>query len=159
VLLLRELDEWKPGEHNGTFRGNNHAFVTATTMLEHYWRGADFAREVHEKGEVLGRRLQSLVDRFSPHLCEVRGRGMLRGVRCADPQRAASVTENAFKHGLIIERSGPKDEVIKCLMPLTIEYAELEEGLDILEQALADEYSDELNAEPKHWDTNVAMMA
>ena len=30
VLIKPELDVWKPGEHNGTFRGNNHAFVTAT---------------------------------------------------------------------------------------------------------------------------------
>lgn len=30
VMLRKELDQWKPGEHNGTFRGKNHAFVTAT---------------------------------------------------------------------------------------------------------------------------------
>jgi diaminobutyrate-2-oxoglutarate transaminase len=65
---------------------------------------------------------------------------MMRGVRCADPKRAAAVTANAFEHGLIIERSGPQDEVIKCLMPLTIGYAEMEEGLDILERALVEEF-------------------
>src|SRR6478672_5391769 len=37
VVLKRELDVWRPGEHNGTFRGNNHAFVTATASIEHYW--------------------------------------------------------------------------------------------------------------------------
>ena len=140
VLLGRGLDKWKPGEHNGTFRGNNHAFVTATAMLEHYWRTANFAEEVREKGDRLGYRLQGLVERFSPHLVEVRGRGMMRGVRCADPKRAAVVTANAFTHGLIIERSGPEDEVIKCLMPLTISDAEMEEGLDILEQAVVEEF-------------------
>ncbi len=37
VVLLREkLDEWEPGEHNGTFRGNNHAFVTAAAALEEF---------------------------------------------------------------------------------------------------------------------------
>jgi diaminobutyrate-2-oxoglutarate transaminase len=140
VLLRRELDQWKPGEHNGTFRGNNHAFVTATATLKHYWWTAEFAEEVRTKGDHLGRWLQELVDRFSPHLVEVRGRGMMRGVRCADPKRAAAVTANAFEHGLIIERSGPQDEVIKCLMPLTIGYAEMEEGLDILERALVEEF-------------------
>ena len=34
VLLRRDLDQWKPGEHNGTFRGNNLAFVTATAAIE-----------------------------------------------------------------------------------------------------------------------------
>src|SRR3546814_15145011 len=33
TLLRPELDQWSPGEHNGTFRGNNHAFVTATAEL------------------------------------------------------------------------------------------------------------------------------
>ncbi len=41
VVLKRELDVWKPGEHNGTFRGNNHAFVTATASIEHYWATDD----------------------------------------------------------------------------------------------------------------------
>ena len=142
VLLRRSLDSWKPGEHNGTFRGNNHAFVTATATLEHFWRTGEFADEVRAKGDRLGRRLQRLVDRFSPHLLEVRGRGMMRGLRCAEPKRAAAVTAKAFEYGLIIERSGPHDEVIKFLMPLTIRRAEMEEGLDILERALVDEFGE-----------------
>ena len=44
VLIRRDLDQWEPGEHNGTFRGNNHAFVTATAALEHYWRDTGFRR-------------------------------------------------------------------------------------------------------------------
>ena len=141
VLLKRSLDEWKPGEHNGTFRGNNHAFVTATAMLETYWRTPAFAEEVQAKGEHLGRRLQAMVDRFSPHLVDARGRGMMRGVRCADPKRAGAVTAKAFEYGLIIERAGPEDEVVKCMMPLTTPYDELDEGLDILERALHEEFS------------------
>src|SRR5262249_6103075 len=46
VLIKRSLDQWKPAEHNGTFRGNNHAFVTATAMLKHYWQNSDFSDEV-----------------------------------------------------------------------------------------------------------------
>jgi diaminobutyrate-2-oxoglutarate transaminase len=140
VLLERELDVWKPGEHNGTFRGNNHAFVTATAALEHYWRTPAFADSVRAKGEHLFNRLTALVDRFAPHLVDVRGRGMMIGVRCADPKRAAAVTARAFEHGLIIERAGPQDEVIKCMMPLTTSYAELDEGIDILTRALAEEF-------------------
>jgi diaminobutyrate-2-oxoglutarate transaminase len=125
----------------GTFRGNNHAFVTATAMLEHYWRTPAFGTEVLAKGEHLGKRLQAMVDRFSPHLVDARGRGMMRGVRCADPKRAASITARAFECGLIIERAGPEDEVIKCMMPLTTPYDELDEGLDILERAINVEFS------------------
>ncbi len=139
VLIRPDLDVWKPGEHNGTFRGNNHAFVTATAALEHYWRTSDFADTIERTGIAVGQQLQELVDRFSPDLVEARGRGMMRGIRCADPKRAAAVTARAFERGLIIERSGPEDEVIKCLAPLTIHRNELMEGLGILELAIAEE--------------------
>jgi diaminobutyrate-2-oxoglutarate transaminase len=140
VLIRPGLDVWKPGEHNGTFRGNNHAFVTATATLELYWNTPDFAESVQAKGQHLRLRLQALVDRFAPDLVEVRGRGMMVGVRCADPKRAASVTKRAFQHGLVIERCGPEDEVIKCMMPLTTSFAELDEGLDMLARSLAEEF-------------------
>lgn len=142
TMIRRDLDVWAPGEHNGTFRGNNHAFVTATAALEHYWRTTDFANEVQAKSDYLGARLQKIVNRFLPHVLEVRGRGMMRGIRCADPKRAAAVTAKAFDYGLIIERSGSEDEVIKFLMPLTISQAEIDEGLEILERALVDEFGD-----------------
>lgn len=140
TMIRRDLDVWEPGEHNGTFRGNNHAFVTATAALEHFWRTPDFANEVQAKGDHLTHRLNKMVTRFLPHVLEVRGRGMMRGIRCADPKRAAAVTRKAFEYGLIIERSGPVDEVIKFLMPLTIKLGEMDEGLDILERALVEEF-------------------
>ena len=90
------------------------------------------------KGEHLRTRLQAMVDRFSPDLVDVRGRGMMIGVRCADPKRAAAVTARAYQNGLIIERAGPEDEVIKCMMPLTTSFAELAEGIDILARAMAE---------------------
>jgi diaminobutyrate-2-oxoglutarate transaminase len=142
VVLKRELDIWKPAEHNGTFRGNNHAFVTATAAIETYWSNDAFAKSVQAKGEHLRRRLQAMVDKFSPDLVDVRGRGMMIGVRCADPVRAAAVTKRAYQYGLIIERAGPDDEVIKCMMPLTTTYGELDEGMDILERAITEEYGD-----------------
>jgi diaminobutyrate-2-oxoglutarate transaminase len=143
VVLKRSLDVWKPGEHNGTFRGNNHAFITATAAIEHYWSTGAFAEEVRAKGEHLKARLQAMVDRFSPDLVDVRGRGMMIGVRCADPKRAASVTARAYQYGLIIERAGPEDEVIKCMMPLTTAMGELDEAMDILERAITEEFGTE----------------
>jgi len=53
VLMKPELDQWKPGEHNGTFRGHNPAFVTATAALDHYWRDNTFATEIKRKGEII----------------------------------------------------------------------------------------------------------
>jgi len=135
VLLRPELDIWKPGQHNGTFRGNNHAFVTATAALEHFWRSDDFAKDLRENAEHLARRLQGMTDRFSAQLVEVRGRGMMRGVACRDSDLAERVKARAFRNGLIIECAGPHNEVVKCLSPLTITREELDEGLDVLERA------------------------
>ena len=148
VLIKRDLDVWKPGEHNGTFRGNNHAFVTATAALEHYWQTPDFAESVRDKGEHLSHRLASLAKRFSPHLIDVRGRGMMMGVRCVDAKRAAAVTARAFEHGLIIERAGPQDEVIKCMMPLTTSCAEIDEGIGVLARAFTEEFDGRASSNP-----------
>jgi diaminobutyrate-2-oxoglutarate transaminase len=140
VLLRRDIDRWSPGEHNGTFRGNNHAFVTAAAALHEFWSTPAFSIEVNRKGEHLRQFLQILVDQYSPHITEVRGRGMMRGIRFADPQFAAGTTRRAFEQGMIIERSGPQDEVVKCLMPLTVSDEQLNEGLYLLACSIAAEF-------------------
>src|SRR3546814_12211072 len=61
TLLRPELDQWSPGEHNGTFRGNNHAFVTATAAPKHFWSARHFQRE-DRKSVVTGRWVSVGVD-------------------------------------------------------------------------------------------------
>lgn len=138
VLLKRELDHWKPGEHNGTFRGNNHAFVTAAATLRHYWRTKDFSREVMDKARYLEGRLQGILARFPEHLERVKGRGFMQGISFANADKAGKVRDRCFALGLICERCGPDDEVVKCMAPLTVTRKELAEGVDILERATAD---------------------
>ncbi|MBL1376289.1 diaminobutyrate--2-oxoglutarate transaminase [Zobellella iuensis] len=136
VLMRPELDQWEPGEHNGTFRGNNHAFVTARKALETFWRDDAFALEVKAKGELLSRRLQAMVDKHPRLFDKVKGRGMMQGIACASGDIAGVITAKAFERGLVIETAGPDDEVVKCLCPLVITEAELTQGLDWLEQAV-----------------------
>ena len=138
VLLRPDLDIWKPGEHNGTFRGNNHAFVTATKALNHYWQTPAFKREIISKGHHITERLEECAARFPHHLGQVKGRGMMKGITCLEPAQAAMVTARAYEKGLIIERAGPHDEVIKCLMPLTTSLQQIDEGLDILQQSFSE---------------------
>ncbi len=61
VLLKPELDQWAPGEHNGTFRGNNHAFVTAAEAIETYWRDDQFQTHVQARAEQLNKVLQDML--------------------------------------------------------------------------------------------------
>jgi diaminobutyrate-2-oxoglutarate transaminase len=132
TLFRRSLDIWKPGEHNGTFRGNNLAFVTARATLDRYWTDARLERVVREKGRVLRSALQSLADDFGG---EVRGKGLIQGL-CLDSETTASVCREAFDLGVLIETAGAQDEVLKILPPLTIQPDILEEGLDRLRRAM-----------------------
>jgi diaminobutyrate-2-oxoglutarate transaminase len=136
VLIRPELDVWEPSEHNGTFRGNNLAFVSATSALDEYWRNDDFTQEIAKKGRHIRERLGEWASRY-PKLCtEVRGRGMMRGIVCDPPEAASEVSRRAFERGLIIETSGAQGEVVKLLPPLTIGEPALEKGLDILEESI-----------------------
>jgi diaminobutyrate-2-oxoglutarate transaminase len=134
VTLFRpELDQWAPGEHNGTFRGNNHAFVTARAALERFWSNGAFEAEVRRRGDRLAERLEALAEAFG---FSTRGRGMMRGLVTGSGELAAEIARAAFAQGLLIETSGADDEVLKVLAPLTIQEAELDLGLDILEQSI-----------------------
>ncbi|MFI9504627.1 diaminobutyrate--2-oxoglutarate transaminase [Nocardia sp. NPDC052566] len=134
VLMKPELDQWAPGEHNGTFRGNNPAFVTARTALEHYWADNMLELSTLRKGALVREallRIDAEVDGIS-----TRGRGLVHGIAFDDASLAGKVCQWAFENGLLLETSGPCDEVVKLLPPLTITDAELIEGLDILTAAV-----------------------
>lgn len=133
TLFRPELDQWAPGEHNGTFRGNNHAFVTAAAALRHFWSDDSFAKDVERRGEYLARRLERIADE---HGLSTRGRGMMRGIDVGSADVAAQITGAAFARGLIIETSGAHDEVVKVLAPLVIDDGLFAKGLDILEDCV-----------------------
>ncbi|WP_237067056.1 diaminobutyrate--2-oxoglutarate transaminase [Microbulbifer guangxiensis] len=136
VLMSPELDQWKPGEHNGTFRGNNLAFVTAKAAIDHYWSDDKFAKEVQRKGEYIEQRMSAIVEKYGEGNMTTRGRGMMRGLNCISGDLAGQITKEAFKHGLVIETSGADDQVVKTLCPLTISDENLKRGLDIVEAAV-----------------------
>ncbi|MGM0984595.1 MAG: diaminobutyrate--2-oxoglutarate transaminase [Pseudomonadota bacterium] len=135
VLMRPELDIWKPGQYNGTFRGFALAFTTAAAALRHYWSDDALAQEVARKGEIVAQRFQKIAGVINELGIEAseRGRGLMRGIDVGSGDIADKITHKAFENGLIIETSGQDGEVVKCLCPLTITDEELNEGLDILE--------------------------
>ncbi len=135
ALLIRpDLDVWKPAEHNGTFRGNNHAFVTARVALEKFWADDAFQKQTEAKAAFLSERL-SRIAKTVPG-AKLKGRGMMQGIDVGSGDLAADICATCFKHGLIIETSGAHDEVVKVLAPLTIPQEQFATGLDILENAV-----------------------
>ncbi|MFD4876820.1 diaminobutyrate--2-oxoglutarate transaminase [Streptomyces sp. NPDC058420] len=136
-LFRPELDIWEPGEHNGTFRGNNPAFVTATAALETYWAdGAAMEKQTRTRGEQVEQGLISITEENLADIKEYRGRGLVWGIEFKDPERAGRICARAFELGLLVETSGPQSEVVKLLPALTITPEELDEGLSILARAV-----------------------
>lgn len=130
LLIKPELDIWKPAEHNGTFRGNTHAFVTARVALEKFWADETFADTLAPKAAMLEeglRTIASLVDGAT-----LKGRGLMQGVDVGSGELAAEICARAFDKGLIIETSGAHDEVVKVLAPLTTPDDVMRHGLNIL---------------------------
>jgi diaminobutyrate-2-oxoglutarate transaminase len=138
TLFRPELDIWSPGEHNGTFRGNNHAFVTAAATLWHFWADKDFEADIARRGALLETRLERIAKTYG---LTTRGRGMMRGIDVGSGDAASAITGACFAHGLIIETSGAHDEIVKVLAPLVIDDDLLNAGLDILERAVGAELS------------------
>ncbi|WP_254394159.1 aminotransferase class III-fold pyridoxal phosphate-dependent enzyme, partial [Streptomyces buecherae] len=136
TLFKPELDIWEPGEHNGTFRGNNPAFVTAAATLDTYWADGQMEKQTLARGEVVETSLLAMADEHRRSVVSVRGRGLVWGVEFADKERATKVCARAFELGLIVETSGPQSEVVKLLPALTISTEQLDEGLRILARAI-----------------------
>lgn len=139
TLIKPHLDVFEPGEHNGTFRGHNAAFVTATAAIDEFWRDDELSRKVRRDAELIRDTLLDLASEFD---AEVRGRGMIQGIQFEAPDVASEISRAAFERGLIIETAGPKDEVVKALPPLTISDDGLREGLHILRESVREVMAD-----------------
>jgi diaminobutyrate-2-oxoglutarate transaminase len=136
TLFHPRYDVWEPGEHNGTFRGNNAAFVTAAEALRTRWTNGNLTLDVTRRAQLMRRRLDVIADNHSGLFSGVRGRGMLQGLACIDGATASGIAATAFRLGLVVETAGADGEVVKLLPPLLIDDDELEHGIDLLEQAV-----------------------
>ncbi|MFV2120560.1 diaminobutyrate--2-oxoglutarate transaminase [Streptomyces sp. Act-28] len=135
-LFREELDVWEPGEHNGTFRGNNPAFVTAAAALQTYWADGALEEQTRLRGEQVRAALEKIAAEHSGAVASVRGRGLAWGVEMRDREAAGRIARRSFDHGLLVETSGPYSEVVKLLPALTVSPAELDEGLRLLSRSV-----------------------
>ena len=139
LLIKPEFDIWEPGEHNGTFRGNQLAFVGATAALE-YRESYDFEQHVKAKELFLKNFLTEEIASTSENIA-IRGIGMIWGIDLKDfDDRTLSqrITSLCFERGLIIEKAGRNDSVIKILPPLVIDISTLQKGCSIIKAAFGD---------------------
>jgi diaminobutyrate-2-oxoglutarate transaminase len=135
TLFKPKYDIWKPGEHNGTFRGNNHAFITSTESLN-FWKDDSFEKEIQEKADIVKSFLENICETYPEIKGTVRGRGLMQGIATEVDGLSSKICGEAFKRGLIMETAGFDDEVFKLFPPLTIEKENLQKGLEIIEESV-----------------------
>lgn len=131
-LIAPDIDLWNPGEHTGTFRGNNLAFVSGKAVLE-YWE-SNFEAEIYKRSLIIQKRLKSITRQHEQ--TSYRGLGMIWGLDMGKEYISKNIINQCFKSGLLIESAGADDEVLKIMAALTIDLPLLEKGLDILEEAI-----------------------
>jgi diaminobutyrate-2-oxoglutarate transaminase len=136
VLVRPEHDVFGPAEHNGTFRGNTHAFVTARVAIEKFWADDSFQRMLGDKAVLVTTALNE-VAALVPG-ARLKGRGLMQGVDVRDGELAGEICARAYDKGLIIETSGNEDQVVKVLAPLTTPAETFRKGFNILLDATRD---------------------
>lgn len=138
TLFKPELDIWTPGEHNGTFRGNQLAMVAAKAGLE-YMLAHNVEEQCRQKGALAADYIEKAILPLSDKL-RFRGIGLAIGIDFADlggGDTCLAVMRQCFANGVIAERVGRGNEVLKIMPPLTIEDNVLIEGLTKVRDAIA----------------------
>ena len=136
LLMKPELDIWEPGQHTGTFRGNQLSLIAGKAGLEIF---------VEQKLDAEVRRKSALVEKFMKEeiasidsRIQYRGIGLIWGVDFSkfDKDITKLLIPACFKNGLIIERVGRNNNVMKVMPPLVIEDELLLKGLRILRDSI-----------------------
>ena len=136
LLFKPELDIWKPGEHNGTFRGNQMAFIAAKAALE-FALSTNLYESVNDKSKIVEEYMKNEILPLDEKLA-ARGRGLIFGLdfsKAAPKGTCREVVTECFKNGLIIEQAGRDDSVLKLMPALTISEEELVQGLEIIKKS------------------------
>jgi acetylornithine/succinyldiaminopimelate/putrescine aminotransferase len=122
-----------PGTHASTFGGNPLAAACASAVLDELIEGGVLERS-RKVGEHLGARLDALARRLGPeHVVEARGVGHLRGIELARP--VAPVIDRCREGGVLVIGAG--ERVVRIAPPLIVTEAEVDEGVAVLEEAIA----------------------
>ncbi|MDW1961470.1 MULTISPECIES: pyridoxal phosphate-dependent class III aminotransferase [Vibrio] len=148
LVINKQHDTWKPGEHTGTFRGNQLAMVSGAKALEIIQRD-NLVEHANIAGQYLRYGLESIQKRVNC-IAEVRGKGLMLGVEIktpngelnkfgepqADSELTLSIQRAALERGLIVEKGGREGAVIRFLPPLIISFQQIDFALRVFEDAI-----------------------
>ena len=123
----------QPGTHGSTFGGNPLAMTVGNAVMDVMLED-DFLETVRAKGLRLKQKLAALVDSQPDVFGEVRGDGLLLGLKCVKP--AGDLVQAATTHNLLLVPAG--DNVVRILPPLTVTTEEMDTAIDRLAAAASD---------------------
>ncbi len=121
------------GSHGSTFGGNPHAMAVANAVLD-VMLADGFLDNVVKMGEALARGLETVAAAHPNAIEEVRGSGLLRGIKLAGDSR--EMVSTLRDNGLLTVAAG--DNVIRMLPPLIVEQAQIDEAMAIIDRSFAD---------------------
>ncbi|AUY32957.1 aspartate aminotransferase family protein [Pseudomonas soli] len=150
VMVYRDwLDQWSPGAHAGTFRGNQMAMAAGSAVMKYL-----VEHRLCEHAEAMGQRLRGHLQRLQqdyPQLGDIRGRGLMLGVELVDPagkrdaqghppacrSLAPKLQRECLRRGLILELGGRHGAVVRFLPPLIISAEQIDEVAARFAEAVA----------------------
>lgn len=135
TLFKKELDVFKPGEHNGTFRGCQLSMVAGLAALEMTVE-QDIPAQVRRKEKIVKEYLDKEIKPLLKGKMEIRGIGLSWGIEFNDGKLARAVLDKCFEKKLIIELAGSYDSVLKIMPSLVIEDELLLKGLNIVKESI-----------------------
>lgn len=138
VLIKPELDIWEPGQHTGTFRGNQLALIAGKAGLE-MMAETNLLAEVQRKGQIVDQFIKEQILPLDNRIAH-RGIGLIWGIDLGlfPANTSKRLVDACFRNGLIAERVGRNNEVLKLMPPLTIEEGQLLHGLELLKKAISE---------------------
>lgn len=139
------MDAADPGGLGGTYAGNPLACAAALAVLEVFKE-----EKLLERSNAIGARIKARLETLSRRndllpIAGIRGLGGMvafeivksRGAYDPDADATKKVTQKAYENGLVLLSCGVNANVVRILVPLTASDAIVDEGLDVLETALA----------------------
>ncbi|MGH6880838.1 aspartate aminotransferase family protein [Hypericibacter sp.] len=118
-----------PGSHGSTFGGNPLAMAVGNAVLD-VLLAEGFLSRVEEMGALLQKRLNALIAKYPKLFEELRGRGLMLGIKCRVPN--TDMQNKLREAGLLTVGAG--DNVVRILPPLIIEERHIDEALAILDK-------------------------
>jgi diaminobutyrate-2-oxoglutarate transaminase len=148
VVYNQKLDQWKPGAHAGTFRGNQLAMVAGIAALRY-----TLENRLAERAVELGNRLTNHLKQIQSEvnfIGDVRGRGLMIGVEIVNPHGKANgrgvypqhplmarqIQAECMRRGLILELGGRHNSVVRFLPPLIVTAEQIDIICEIFQAAV-----------------------